>query len=129
VEDGYEDFVTKAAQGRNMSVEQLKSIASGRVWTGAEAKQNGLVDVLGGLDDAIRIAAKAAKLKDGEYRVRYMPEQKSFAEKILSQLSGDKEEQIMERQFGIMAPYVKQVRDLQHLQGVQARLPFNIGYR
>ncbi len=129
VEEGYDDFVTKAAQGRNMSEEQLRSIASGRVWSGAEAKENGLVDVLGGLDDAIRIAAKAANLKEGGYRVRYLPEQKSFAEKLISQLTGDQEEQIMARQFGIMAPYVKQLRDLQYVQGVQARLPFNIEYR
>jgi len=129
VDKGYQDFVTKAAQGRDMSVEKLKSIASGRVWSGAEAKANGLVDVLGGLDDAVKIAAKAAKLKDGDYRVRYLPEQKSFSEELLSKLGGDQEERIMERQFGILTPYVKQLRDLQYMQGIQARLPYEIQIR
>ncbi len=126
IEKGYDDFTKKAAAGRDMSQEALLKIASGRVWSGAEAKQNGLVDILGGLDEAIKIAAKAAKLKDGDYRVRYLPEQKSFAEEILSQWSDEEEDRVMERQFGILTPYVKQVRDLQYLQGIQARMPFDI---
>jgi protease-4 len=65
VNKGYESFTTKAAKGRHMSIEKLKSLASGRVWTGSQAKANGLVDVIGGVGDAIRIAAQKAKLKDG----------------------------------------------------------------
>jgi protease-4 len=126
---GYDDFVKKAAQGRNMSEQQLRNIASGRVWSGAEAKANGLVDVLGGLDDAIRIASRAAKLKDGDYRVKYMPEEETFAEELLNRLNGDQEERILEKQFGIMTPYVKQIRDLQYMQGIQARLPYEIEIR
>ncbi|MBD0256153.1 MAG: signal peptide peptidase SppA [Cytophagales bacterium] len=129
VNKGYNDFVKKAAQGRDMTEEQLRNIASGRVWSGAEAKANGLVDVLGGLDDAVRIAARAAKLKDGDYRVRYMPEEETFAEELLKRLNGDQEERILEKQFGILAPYVKQVRDLQYMQGIQARLPYEVQIR
>jgi protease-4 len=129
VNKGYDDFVKKAAQGRDMSEEQLRNIASGRVWSGAEAKANGLVDVLGGLDDAIRIAARSAKLKDGDYRVRYMPEEQTFAEELLNRLNGDQEERILEKQFGILTPYVKQIRDLQYMQGIQARLPYEVQIR
>ncbi|MEO0333488.1 MAG: signal peptide peptidase SppA, partial [Bacteroidota bacterium] len=56
IEQGYETFTSKAAEGRNMSVEQLKKVASGRVWSGTEALERDLVDVLGGLDDAVAIA-------------------------------------------------------------------------
>ena len=129
VNKGYDDFVEKAAQGRNMTEEQLRNIASGRVWTGAEAKANGLVDVLGGLDDAIRIAARAAKLEDGGYRVKYLPEEQSFTEELLNRLNGDQEERILESQFGILTPYVKQIRNLQYMQGIQARLPYEIQIR
>ena len=129
VNKGYDDFVEKAAQGRNMTEEQLRNIASGRVWSGAEAKANGLVDVLGGLDDAIRIAARAAKLEDGGYRVKYLPEEQSFTEELLNRLSGDKEARILESQFGILAPYVKQIHNLQYMQGIQARLPYDIQLR
>jgi protease-4 len=129
VNKGYDDFVKKAAQGRDMSEEQLRNIASGRVWSGAEAKANGLVDVLGGLDDAIRIAARSARLKDGDYRVRYMPEEQTFAEELLNRLNGDQEERILEKQFGILTPYVKQIRDLQYMQGIQARMPYEIEIR
>jgi protease-4 len=126
VEHTYLDFTTKAAQGRKMQLEALQKIASGRVWSGLEAKQNGLVDVLGGLDDAIRIAAKAAKLKDDGYRVRYLPEQKTFAEEIFNTLSDDAETKAIEHQFGMMAPYAKAVKKLQYWQGVQARMPFDL---
>jgi protease-4 len=129
VNKGYDDFVKKAAQGRDMTEEQLRSIASGRVWSGAEGKANGLVDVLGGLDDAIRIAARAAQLKDGDYRVKYMPEEQSFTEELLDRLNGDQEERILESQFGILTPYVKQIRNLQYMQGIQARLPYDIEIR
>ncbi len=65
----YADFTTKAAAGRHMPVERLRRFASGRVWSGTEAKARGLVDVLGSFDDALRIAARRAKLKDGDYRI------------------------------------------------------------
>ena len=129
VNKGYDDFVKKAAQGRDMTEEQLRNIASGRVWSGAEAKANGLVDVLGGLDDAIRIAAKAARLKDGGYRVKYLPEEQSFTEELINRLNGDQEERILESQFGILTPYVKQIRNLQYMQGIQARLPYDVQIR
>src|SRR5690606_40231455 len=55
----YETFTQKAAEGRGMSLDDLKAVASGRVWSGVEAKQRGLVDVFGTLDDAVAIAAQA----------------------------------------------------------------------
>ncbi|MEO1655325.1 MAG: signal peptide peptidase SppA, partial [Bacteroidota bacterium] len=79
----YDDFTKKAAEGRKMSQEEIKAIASGRVWTGTQAKENGLVDELGGLEAAIALAAKEAELEEDDYRVRYYPAQKSFVDKLL----------------------------------------------
>lgn len=64
VNKGYQDFITLVAENRNMTLEQVDAIAQGRVWSGAKAKELGLVDELGGLEDAINEAATLAKLTD-----------------------------------------------------------------
>ena len=66
IEKGYESFTSKAAKDRGMSLNELKKVASGRVWSGSEARQNGLVDVLGSFDDAVAIAAQKVNLKKEE---------------------------------------------------------------
>lgn len=129
VNEGYETFTRKAAEGRKMPVEKLKSLAQGRVWSGVEAKQNGLVDVLGGIDDAIKIAAKAAKLKEGDYRVRYYPEKKRPFNEMVEKLLGDNEEQATNKALGDLAPYVKTYKKLMNMGGMQARMPFEMVIR
>jgi protease IV len=124
VNEGYETFTRKAAEGRKMSIEKLKSLAQGRVWSGIEAKENGLVDVLGGVDDAIKIAAKAAKLKEGDYRVRYYPEKKKPLDEIFTKIMGDEEEKATAKTLGELAPYVKMYQKLANMGGTQARMPF-----
>ncbi|MFT4033878.1 MAG: signal peptide peptidase SppA [Siphonobacter sp.] len=121
----YEVFTSKAAQGRHMPVEKLRAIASGRVWSGLEGKQNGLVDELGGLEKAIQIAASEAKLKDGEYRVRY-PAKKDFLQTLFNNASDEEEARIMQATFGDLVPYVKQLKKLQMMTGLQTRLPYEL---
>ncbi len=125
VNEGYETFVGKAAKGRNMSVAAIKKVASGRVWTGAQAKERGLVDVLGGLDEAVALAVKKAGLSD-DYRVRYYPEEKTIFEQIMKEFGQEVSAYRLQRELGIAYPFVKQLKELQHLQGVQARLPYEI---
>ena len=72
IDKGYRDFTGGVAKARKKPVEAIDQVARGRVWTGTQAKARGLVDQLGGLDEALADAAKRAKLKDGAYRVRYM---------------------------------------------------------
>ncbi|MDN4165429.1 signal peptide peptidase SppA [Cytophagales bacterium LB-30] len=122
IESGYNTFTTKAAEGRSMSHEALLAIASGRVWSGREAKERGLVDVMGGLDDAIAIAAAKAGLT--EYSTRYFPKQKNFAEQLLSGMSEEAQMKIMEWQLGEYFPIYQQVKEVQKLQGVQALMPY-----
>jgi protease-4 len=66
IDESYRDFVTKVAQSRHRSFEQIDSIAQGRVWLGSQAKGNGLVDQVGGLDTAIELVKQKAKLPAGE---------------------------------------------------------------
>ena len=73
IDKGYRDFTGKVARARNQSVAQIDAVAQGRVWSGAQAKQRGLVDELGGLQAALDDAAKRAKLgKPADYRVHYV---------------------------------------------------------
>lgn len=126
VNKGYEKFTSKAAQGRKMSIEKLKSVASGRVWTGNQAKKVGLVDELGGLDQAIAIAASKAKLKSGDYQVKYYPYAKSEFEQIINKFGKSQEDAKLNEYLGIFAPLAKEFKSLQRMENLQARLPYSI---
>lgn len=77
----YATFIGKVAEARGMTTEAVDAVAQGRVWTGEDAKAQNLVDLLGGLDKALEIAAEKAGLTD--YRTVIYPEQKSFYELLL----------------------------------------------
>jgi protease IV len=126
INEGYEMFTSKAAEGRNMSREELLTVASGRVWSGIEAKERGLIDILGGMDTAIEIAAAKAGLEEGDYRLRYYPEKKSFLQELLGKTEEEIEVRAMQKQFGAFYPWVKQLQKMERFQGVQARMPFDL---
>jgi protease IV len=119
----YASFTAKAAAGRKMPVEKLRAIASGRVWAGSNAKANGLVDELGGIDKAIEVAAQLAKLKKDDYRVRYLPGKKNVVEELFTKFSGEAEERAVRTQLGEFAPFLKTIRKFQKMEGSQARMP------
>lgn len=121
VEDGYRTFTTKAAQGRNMEVEELLQHAGGRVWTGVQAYERGLVDVLGSYETAIAIAAEKADIAE-DYAVRYYPEQKTFLEQILNELS-EVEARVFAREAQVLTPYIDKIKALERMKGIQARMP------
>ncbi|RPD45341.1 signal peptide peptidase SppA [Hymenobacter sediminis] len=122
----YADFTTKAAQGRRMPVERLRRLASGRVWSGTEAKARGLVDVLGSYDDALRIAARRANLKEGDYRIQKLPRQKSFAENLFSSFSEEAKLRMVREEMGPMYPMYQQYKKLSEMKGAQMRMPFEV---
>jgi protease IV len=85
----YDGFVEKVAQSRHPTPEKIDAIAQGRVWTGQQAKENGLVDSLGGLDTAVAIAKQRAKLAaDTEVELVVFPPRKNFYELLTDQFSG-----------------------------------------
>ncbi|MFD2933926.1 signal peptide peptidase SppA [Spirosoma flavum] len=124
----YAQFTSKAAAGRKLPVDSLRAIAGGRVWTGSQGKAIGLVDQLGGLDDAIKLAAQSAKLKDGDYQLRYQPRKKEFFEQLMLSFAGDEEAKI-QAQLGELAPYVKYMKKLKTMEGIQMRMPFDVEIR
>jgi protease-4 len=88
--DFYDGFVQKVATSRKLTVERVDQLAQGRVWTGAQAQQNGLVDALGGLDRAIALAKERAGISpETDVEVVSYPERKSLAELLVEQLSGN----------------------------------------
>jgi protease-4 len=122
----YDVFTSKAAEGRGMSQDDLKKVASGRVWSGAEAKEINLIDEFGGLDEAVKLAAKLANLGENDYRLRYLPAKKNFFESLLAQLSEEAETRMAKAYLGEHFELVHRVKHLKKLEGVQARLPFDI---
>jgi protease-4 len=94
MEDIYRQFTAKAAAGRKLPVEKLRDLAGGRVYTGRQAKENGLVDELGTLHDAITSAKQFAGLeKDAAVRLEILPEPKSILDSLFSTSKGEKEVQ------------------------------------
>ncbi|MDP4956344.1 MAG: signal peptide peptidase SppA [Algoriphagus sp.] len=122
VEDGYETFISRVAEGRGMHPDSVRKVASGRVWTGTQAKARGLVDVLGGLDTAVGIAA--AKIKAGDdYRVVYYPEKKQWFEELILTFSDQVQTRMLQSQLGEHYPFYQKIQGLKHYQGVQVRMP------
>ncbi|MFM1821530.1 MAG: Protease [Bacteroidota bacterium] len=125
VNKGYLSFTTKAAAGRKMTLQRLQSLAGGRVWTGAQAKQVGLVDELGGLDKAIEIAASKAKLKPGAYKVAVYPKAKSFVDELLS--TATSESSLSERLLAKNIPWASSVLEVNRWkkrEGFLAMMPY-----
>ena len=82
----YERFIGHVAESRNMTTDAVLAIAGGRVWSGVQAKDAGLVDEIGGLDAAIARAAQAAEIAGGDFEIRHMPKPKDFFEVLAQQM-------------------------------------------
>ncbi len=125
VEEFYEIFLKRVGDGRGMSRDAVHEVAQGRVWTGAKAKDLGLVDKLGGLDEAIASAASLAGLE--KYRISEYPKVKEPIEKLVDQLTGKKNTSfVIQSELGDLYPYFDYIKSLKEMKGVQARLPFMV---
>ena len=113
LQDIYDDFTTRVANGRDMPIERVKEIAKGRVWTGAQAKDIGLVDELGGIMTAIDAAKKLAEIDaDEKVRIKVFPRQKSIEDQINELFSGSAQ----------LAQDVQTLQEIAALPEVQAAL-------
>ncbi len=109
MEDTYDQFTSKAAQGREMPVEQLKKLAGGRVYTGRQAKANGLVDEVGTLHDAIAEAKKMAGIADDQkVKIKTLPEPVDFFESLFGDNDAEKEV-ALRFDLGFLSPELKQI--------------------
>jgi protease-4 len=107
---GYDDFTKAVAAGRHKTQAYINSIGQGRVWTGAQALKIGLVDRLGNIDDAVKSAAKKAKLKD--YRLVAYPEQKSVLDKLGQSFSVQMKTHILKSELGENYGVYEQIKNV-----------------
>ncbi len=124
VERTYREFKQRVAEGRGKDTAYIETIAQGHVWTGTQGIQNGLVDEIGGLDEAIAYAAKKANLKD--YRVKLYPEEKSLGQKIADALSGAKASWV-KQELGDQYETYKTIQWIKNLKGTQMRMVYDLG--
>jgi protease-4 len=127
VNNGYELFLKRCADGRGVAVEDIAKIAEGRVWTGSKAKEIGLVDELGDLDKAIGIAAQKAGLAD--YSVKAYPEKEDIFEKLMDVDKEDYMETMLRESFGSYYNGIRFIRNIGNCDRIQARLPFELNIR
>ena len=128
VDQIYDQFLGRVAEGRGMTVAQVNQIARGRVWTGRDALKIGLVDELGGISDAINFAAKKARIK--EVKILYYPERKTgFIDEVIEQLGEEETSAKFSSANDTELPeaflcYYKQLKSMEKNSGIQMRIPY-----
>jgi len=124
VDSIYHDFTSRVASGRNKSISYIDSIGQGRIWSGQKALELGLVDRIGGVQDALDCAARMAKLKT--YRLREYPEPENFLDLLLNNYTQTVKAKTIREDLGEQgAKWYQTMSDYQSMSGVpQARLPF-----
>jgi len=125
VEDFYITFTQRVADGRGLTRTYVDSIARGRVWTGLQAKEIGLVDTLGGLPLALSIAAEEAGIDYEKSTVKVFPKEKRLWEQVMDQMDDSKEEEIKAR-LNAVIPFYSELEQWSQMEPLQARLPFLI---
>jgi protease IV len=124
VDQTYDTFISHVAEGRNKEKAAIDNIGEGRVWSGVNAKEIGLVDDFGGLATAIEMAAKKAKVE--QYRVVELPKLKEPFEQIMKELTGETSVKRMQQELGTAYRYYRQLKGLINANGLMARMPFEI---
>jgi len=124
IEDTYNTFVAHVAEARNMTKEQVDEIAQGRVWSGVDAKRIGLIDVYGGMQEAVTLAGEMAGLE--QYRTVGLPELKDPFQQFMKEFSGNMKARVMEDVLGNEARYYNNFREAVSMEGIQARIPYRI---
>jgi protease-4 len=124
VEDIYDVFITKVAEGRHISKNNVDSIGQGRVWSGTDALKIKLVDEIGGINDAIAYAAKLAKVSN--YKLIDLPKQKDPLEELFNTGADEIETRTMKANLGEQYIFIKQLKTVLLKKGIQARVPYEM---
>lgn len=125
VDRTYQTFIQRVAEGRNLSVDYVDSIGSGRIYSGVDAQKLGLVDLLGGLPAALDIAADKAGL-EGKYRVTEFPEAKDPLEQFLENISGQYQASLVRESLGPLKSIYDTYEEAKGMQGYQMRIPYKL---
>jgi len=120
----YETFVNHVAEGRDMTPEKVDEIGQGRVWSGADAKRIGLIDLYGGLEEAVALAAEKADIE--KYRTIGLPELKDPFEQFMKEFTGNVKASVLKNEMGDSYKYYREFENVKEMQGIQARIPYKI---
>ena len=124
IEDVYDEFTSRVAEGRGMTQAEVDSIGQGRVWTGVLAKEIGLVDEIGGLEDAIAEAVEMAELSD--YKIKELPAKKDVYQELLAEFGAEAKMSFLGKELGQAEKYYSNIKRALNYQGVYTRLPVDI---
>lgn len=132
IEKTYATFLKRVAEGRKMTTAQVDAMAQGRVWTGMDAHKLGLVDEIGGLEAAIKYAAKLGKTTS--YRTENFPEYEKDFEDLLANFTGiamfQTKEQLLKEQLGEEGfQMLEQIKRVKSRKGIQAMMPYELNIR
>ena len=126
--DVYDKFINHVSEGRNMSIEMVDSFGRGRIWTGEQAVEIGLVDKLGGMYEAIEIAANMAGIED--YKLKILPDSKNPFEKFLDAFSTSKiKEMVLKQALGEDYYLFSKAKQAKELNGIFMLMPYEIDIR
>jgi protease IV len=124
IEEGYSNFVSHVAEGRKMTTAQVDSIGQGRVWSGENAKEIGLIDDFGGLEDAIKLAAEIEGLD--EYRTVDLPALPDPFEEFFKMGTDNIRAKFLQNELGEKYRYYEYFKKMSGLNGIYARMPYDI---
>ncbi|MDC1202939.1 S49 family peptidase, partial [Crocinitomicaceae bacterium] len=129
VDNIYQLFLKRVADGRGMKVEEVHKIARGRVWTGEDALENGLVDEIGGMNEAITYTKKKIGSKRGEL-IYYPKVKENKLESFIEMIEEEEEGASLKSNSILNHPYLKEigitVQKIEALKGIQMRLPYDV---
>lgn len=124
IETGYDQFITHVANGRDMSKDEVNAIGEGRVWSGENALELGLIDQLGGLNDAIELAAEIAGLDN--YRTVPLPSQADPFEQMFKTGTDNLRTKLIKNELGENYRYYQYLKKASGMNGIFARMPYDI---
>jgi protease IV len=124
IEEGYDLFISHVAEGRGMTPEQVDSIGQGRVWSGENAKEIGLVDTFGGLQDAIALAAEIEGLEN--YRTVPLPAQPDPFQQLLKGGTDNVRNWFLKKELGDHYRYYEYLKKSSQMNGILARMPYDM---
>lgn len=124
IEQGYDLFTKRCADGRGLSQDSIKAIAEGRIYSGIDAIRLGLVDELGGLNEAIAFAAQKANLED--YIIKQYPTVKTLMEQLSEAFSGSVQERFIKSQLGENYQIFEAIKKAQQTSDIQALMPYTL---
>jgi protease IV len=124
IDEVYTTFVNNVAEGRSMTYEEVDAIGGGRVWSGVNAMEIGLIDLYGGLERSIEVAAEMAGLED--YRVTSLPLQEDPFTLLMKQFTGEVKARIIKKELGASYELYKKIDEISKMRGIQALMPYTL---